>query len=383
MKSILILLHCESNTGYAIGPLEKSFFDMACALCDNDISRIHFAYPSMRNGPSPTLPMEFKQYVLVDTKSVDPDHLEAVEHYIREHNIDTIFGFDQPVYLAIHRFFRRAGVRRFISYWGAPMSSPNILPIRLAKRVGVHFRRNGPDHYVFESNGMAELAVKGRGIPSHRISVVPLGIDHNYYRPDPAEARYVYEAMRIPSERRIFFYSGHMEPRKGIAVIMRAANLLSERRRQNDWHVLLCGNKGDEGRPYEITLSTNARNHVTFAGYRSDTHVLHRGCYAAVIASTGWDSFPRSGLEVQSSGLPLLVSDIIGGREVVEDGVSGIVVKSGDADALARAMEQLLDDSVLAARLGLQARARVVEKFTLETQLAQLISVAKRSHLHC
>src|SRR6185437_12076328 len=83
MKSILILLHCESNTGYAIGPLEKVFFEMALALCDGDRSRIHFAYPSMRKGPSPTLPVDFRQYAVIDTANGDARHGEAAARYIR------------------------------------------------------------------------------------------------------------------------------------------------------------------------------------------------------------------------------------------------------------------------------------------------------------
>lgn len=377
MKSILILLHCQSNTGYAIGPLERTFFNMARILCDGDTSRIHFAYPSMKKGPSPTLPPKFKQYLVIDAKSVDPDHATASERYLGEHQIDTIFGFDQPVFQPIYHSFRRAGVKRFISYWGAPMSSPRILPIRLIKRLGVQLRPSGPDHYIFESNGMAELAIKGRGIPPHRVSVVPQGVDHRYYKPDSKDSRFVYEALRIPAHRRVFFYCGHMEPRKGIAAIMEAANILSERRRTDDWHVLLCGNKGDESQPYERLLSDQAREHVTFGGYRSDVNRLQRGCYAGLLATTGWDSFPRSGLEAQSSGLPLLVSDLVGVRELVDDGVSGIVVKSGDAAALSQTMEILLNDPSKTERLGRQARARIEEKFTLETQLAQLTCVVR------
>ena len=377
MKSILILLHCQSNTGYAIGPLERTFFNMAHALCGGDISRIHFAYPSMKNGPSPTLPTEFAQYAVIDATSADPDHLKKSEQYIREHDIDTLFGFDQGVFKPIYRSFRRAGIKRFISYWGAPMSSINIWPIRLLKRMEVLLRPSGPDHYIFESNGMAEFAVKGRGLPPQRVSVVPLGIDHNRFKPDPQHARYVYETMGIPAHRRIFYYSGHMEPRKGVAVIMAAANNLLARRRNDDWNVLLCGNKGEESQPYEKILNDLARERVTFGGYRSDTHILQRGCYAALIASTGWDSFPRSGLEMQASGLPLVVSGLRGLREVVEDGVTGIIVEPGDADGLARAMDRLLDGQDERDRLGRQARARIEAKFTLEAQLANLIRVVQ------
>lgn len=378
MKSILILLHCQSNTGYAIGPLEKTFYDMAMELCDRDASRIHFAYPSMSKGPSKTLPAEFKQYMIIDSARTDADHGLAAERYIRDHEIDTVFGFDQPVYRPIYKCFRRGGVRHFISYWGAPMSSINSWPIRFVKQIGVQMRIHGPDHYIFESRGMAELAIKGRGIPPSKVSIVPLGVDADRFRPESGDEQYVYEQLAIPKERRVFFYSGHMEPRKGVAVIMNAANLLSEYRRQDDWHILLCGNKGDESRPYERMLAEKARTHVSFAGYRADLEIVCRGCYAAMIMSTGWDSFPRTGMEVQASGLPLIVSNLRGIRESVKDGVTGIILEAGDADALARVMNRLLDDPAWRDRLGRQARLRIENEFTIDAQLSALTGVVRR-----
>lgn len=378
MKSILILLHCESNTGYAIGPLEKTFYDMAGELCDHDPSRIHFAYPSMKKGPSPTLPAGFKQYAIIDTARTDADHGLAAERYIRDHGIDTVFGFDQGVHLPVYKYLRRGGVRHFISYWGAPMSSINNWAIRFVKRTGVRLRVHGPDHYIFESRGMSEFAIKGRGIPARRVSIVPLGVDTDRFRPDPADAQYVYERTGIPEQRRIFFYSGHMEPRKGVAVIMNAANRLSECREQDDWHILLCGNKGNESRQYEQMLTEEARTRVTFAGYRSDLEILCRGCYVAMIMSTGWDSFPRTGMEVQASGLPLIVSDLRGINESVEDGVTGLILKAGDADELSAAMKRLLDDRAWRDQLSRQARLRIEKNFTIHRQLSALTNVVRQ-----
>jgi len=169
-----------------------------------------------------------------------------------------------------------------------------------------------------------------------------------------------------------------MEPRKGVAVIMGAANRLSESRDQDDWHIVLCGNKGDESRQYEQMLTAAARTRVTFAGYRSDLEILCRGCYAAMIMSTGWDSFPRTGMEVQASGLPLIVSDLRGISESVQDGVTGLILKAGDADALANAMGRLLEDRAWRDRLSRQARLRIEQEFTLNKQLSALTEVVRR-----
>jgi glycosyltransferase involved in cell wall biosynthesis len=57
-------------------------------------------------------------------------------------------------------------------------------------------------------------------------------------------------------------------------------------------------------------------------------------------------------------GIPVVVSDAGGLPEVVEDGVSGLVVPKGDADALAKAIGRLLDDDLLRARMGRAARDR-------------------------
>src|ERR1700730_511487 len=375
MKSILILFHCESNTGYAIGPLERLFYDMALKLSAGDRARVHFAYPSMARGPSPSVPPSFDQYLVVDMNSTDPSEHARAAAYMRTHGIDTILGFEQPVARPIYRDLRRAGVQHFISYWGAPMSSVNAWWRRSLKRIEVALQRHGPDHYIFESRGMAETAVLGRGIPARRTSVVYLGTDISRFHPDVADSRFVYEQLGVPSGRRIFFYSGHMEARKGVAVIMLAANQMAACRAANDWHIALFGNKEQEHLPYLEMLTRQARQHVSFGGYRSDLDRIQRGCYAGIIASTGWDSLTMSSMEMQASGLPLLISDLRGWREAIETWVPGLVFPPGDATALTDHMQRLLDEPQLRARLGAQARARVAAGFTTGFQLRNLVNL--------
>ena len=378
MKSILVLMHCESNTGYAIGPLEETFFRMALSICEEDTSRIHFAYPSMRKGSSKWLPAGFGQYLVVDATSTDIGECRRARAYIQDNDIDTIFGFDQPVNRPIFKHFRQAGVKSFISYWGAPMSSKFGALRRTLKRVDVLVHRNGPDHYIFESRGMAELAILGRGIPRGRTSVVHLGVDTARFCPDEVDATYVFDVLGIPKERRTFFYAGHFEPRKGVAVIMRAANRLAESRGPDDWQIVLFGNQPGDETEYVNMLSAEARAHVVFGGYRDDLNRIQRGCYAAVIASTGWDSFPRSAMEMQASGLPLLASALPGLEESVENGHTGFLFEPNDDAALADLMTRLLDDPGLRKRLAVQARNRIVERFSLSAQLTGLVSVMRK-----
>lgn len=375
MKSILIVLHCESNTGYAIGPLEATFFRMAMVLCEQDVSRVHFAYSSMARGPSDTLPAEFRNYLVVDFETSHVEEFRRVSAYIRDHEIDTVFGFDQPVDRPVFKHLRDAGVRHFVSYWGAPMSSKRGFLVQTLKRLQVASYRHGPDHYIFESQGMADLAIGGRGIPRSKTSVVYLGVDTQRFRPNTSDAGYVYEQLGVPSRRKIFFYAGHFESRKGVAVIMQAANRLAAQRRKDDWQIVLFGNQPGEERPYERMLSSDAHKRVLFGGYRHDLHLIQRGCYAAIIASSGWDSFPRSGMEMQASGLPLLASALPGLRESVADQRTGFLFRPGDDADLCDRMLLLLNDVERRDDLSRQARLRIEEQFSLDTQLIGLIAV--------
>src|SRR5690606_7268610 len=123
MPGILVFFHCQSNTGYAIKALERAFFQAAESLYEGDWRKIHFAYPDLSQGFPTALPADFRNVVRFDPAA--PEDEGQFVDYIKSHEIDIALGFDQPVWRSSYRLLRNAGIKRFISYWGAPMSSPN------------------------------------------------------------------------------------------------------------------------------------------------------------------------------------------------------------------------------------------------------------------
>jgi glycosyltransferase involved in cell wall biosynthesis len=379
MAGILIFFHCATNTGYAIGRLEKVFFRVAKSIAKDD-EKILFAYPGYAGELSTALPNGFSNIRRFDPGSKDATHLDDISRDLRARKIRIAVGFDQPVRRTSYAALRRGGIATFISYWGAPMSS--IQPgWRLAlKRLEVNLSRHGPDHYVFESRAMRDTAVLGRGIREDHTSVAYLGVDETRFRPDPG-SDYVHAVFGIPKDRKVVYYSGHMEPRKGVHVIVKAAVDLVVRRGRRDVHFVLLGNKGDEADQFTPIFSgTKAEDHISFGGYRDDVEKVIPGCYLGVIASTGWDSFTMSSLEIASSGLPLLVSNLQGLVETVDDGVTGKVFPVGDARALADEIEALLDRPHLRHTMGIAARSRVVGGFTVAHQVESLRRTVEAVH---
>ena len=74
------------------------------------------------------------------------------------------------------------------------------------------------------------------------------------------------------------------------------------------------------------------------------------------------DTFGNVVIEAQASGLPVIVSDVGGPKDLVEDGIDGLITKGLDLDALTTAVKYLVGDPALRRRMGEASRARVAER---------------------
>ncbi len=381
---VLVSVQFPSNCGYAIERLEQVFFAMACALTGS-AERVHFAYPDLSGGAPRSLPAGFRNVIRFDARSKDADMHAEIAEYVRRHRIGVVFGFDFPVQAPGYAPLRNAGVHTIVAYWGAPISAPNRGLRLLAKRAEVKLRRLQPDHYIFESEAMRQLATDGRGIGRDHTSVVPLAVDPERHAPAPDGGDYyAHDTFGIPRERRIVLYSGHMSPRKGVAVLLQAARHLVAERGRRDIHFLLLGNREGEAEAYaEYFRDPPMSDQITFGGYRQDIHRIQPGCYLGSIASTGWDSYTLSSVEMASCGLPLVVSNLQGLAETVDPGRTGMLFPAGDSVALANCIEALLDDPVKRDAMGRAARERVLMRHTQEAQIRHLTRIVRRVSARC
>lgn len=372
----MVLFHCESNPGYAASSHELTFLEVAKHFA-GDLIRVHYAYSTLEGGLTPSLPAELENVIQVNTQWNSSQQLQWIEDYIRDHNIRYLLGFDQPVDRPAYKAMRRGGVQNFVSYWGAPMSSINKGLKLFLKKLDVALAKGGPDHYIFQSTGMRDSAVFGRGIPAHKTSIVKTGVDTSKYAPDAAKADYVHQAFDIPRDRKIVVFSGHMEKRKGVHIILQAAHVLLHNLGFQDVHFLILGNRpGEQDSFGEYLQDATVSSHVTFGGYRADIPDILKGCSVGMIASTEWDSFPMSSLEMAASGLPLIVSDLEGLNETVTDN-TGFRFPVGDFNAAAKILHNLLPDAEMRVRMGHSGRERVKIHYSRTAQAEGIIDVFK------
>jgi glycosyltransferase involved in cell wall biosynthesis len=99
-----------------------------------------------------------------------------------------------------------------------------------------------------------------------------------------------------------------------------------------------------------------------FTGLRTDLQVLY-GLMDVFVLPSYREGFPRSPMEASAMGLPCVLTDIPGCREVVEHGRTGLLVPTGSPSALAGAIGMLLTHKDVAARMAVAGREKALASF--------------------
>lgn len=149
---------------------------------------------------------------------------------------------------------------------------------------------------------------------------------------------------------------------KGVHVFLEAIQGLP-----TDWRFVVIGAGAEEGR----LLRHTAAGRVSWTGFRPDAAERMRAFTALVVPSLS-EGLPITVLEAAAQGVPIVASAVGGVPEVVEAGVTGLLVPSGDARALGKAMEHVVSDAEGTRRRAEAARKRFLEAHTLERTGAAL-----------
>jgi glycosyltransferase involved in cell wall biosynthesis len=194
--------------------------------------------------------------------------------------------------------------------------------------------------------------------------VIPIGIDCSVFAPDPHARRSVREELGLSAEAVLVGCVARYHPVKNHRGVLEAAAIVAEA--MPALHVVLVG-EGIEASNAELRalvegLGLGGRVHLL--GPRRDVARLTAALDVAVLGSLA-ESWPNVVGEAMACGVPCVVSDVGDTASIVGD--SGAVVPPGDVPRFAQALLALLRESAAERRrLGVVARARVAEHFTLD-----------------
>ena len=187
-----------------------------------------------------------------------------------------------------------------------------------------------------------------RSLPDAALEIVPNGVDVGAF----AAAAPLHD---LPPGRRILWVN-RLDPQKGFPIALAAfSRVLAE----IPFATLVVVGEGKDREALKL-LTESALARVEMRGALSNDRVPPYHAAAEVFAApaVGQESFGIALVEAMAAGVPVVATDIPGYREVVSDGVEGLLVPPRDPEALAAALVRVLRDPALAARLGEAGRER-------------------------
>jgi glycosyltransferase involved in cell wall biosynthesis len=208
------------------------------------------------------------------------------------------------------------------------------------------------------------LAAHARALEPHQSSVrvIPFGIEPALWRDGNASA----QPVRAP----FVLFAGRHVDYKGVDVLLRALA-------GKTTHAVIVGDGPRRAAWERLSHELGLTSRVTFTGEVSDTELrrLMHACAALVLPSvTRAEAFGYVQLEAMAAGKPVISTDVPSGVSWVnQHGITGIVVRAGDAASLGAAIDALLADPERRARLGAAGRARVEAEFTMERLRERLL----------
>jgi UDP-glucose:(heptosyl)LPS alpha-1,3-glucosyltransferase len=163
-------------------------------------------------------------------------------------------------------------------------------------------------------------------------------------------------ALGLPADAMVILFVGMNFESKGLETIIRAVGLLKLRNPSSRAHVLVVG-KGDESRFRRIAAEVGCADAVTFAGaHREDLSRFYAAADVFAMPAS-FETFSMATLEAMAAGLPVVISDRMGVRDLVSDSLNGFVVPADDAvEPCVDRLEQLLQ---VRTRASMAEAARV------------------------
>lgn len=231
---------------------------------------------------------------------------------------------------------------------------------------------------VTNSQEVKDLTVRVEGVAPEQVEVIPNGVDWQALR--PAQRDLALKArLGIPAHARVLGLVANFRPVKRQDTLVQALHLLRDS--HPDLHVLFVGgdNRDEPARDKVLALAQGL-------GLAERVHCGRaQGDIVSFLSITdiGLNCSESEGLsnavvEYMCAGVPCVISNGGGNRDLVRDGVNGLMFNAGDAGQLAQALARLLGDEALRRRCTAAALAKVQEEMALPAVLRRFEAAYER-----
>jgi glycosyltransferase involved in cell wall biosynthesis len=304
------------------------------------------------------------RFVSVRADRLSPAVLRRVVRLIREHRIEIVHSHGKGAGLYGRIAARLTGAAAIHTFHGIHYRS---YP-RLYLTVERYLARHGFAVVHVSASQAREAQALGLA-PAGRSRLVVNGVDAARVRAAIAREPLSRAALGLDPGALVLGTVARFDPVKGLDVLLRAfAQVLA---RRPTAQLLLVGDGPEAARLRDLAGALGLAGRAVFAGPVKDAA---RGLPALdlYVSASHREGLPLALLEAMVCGLPVLATRVPGHVDVVEDGVTGVLVPPGDPTGLAGAAVELLEDPTRRRGLGEAGRARAETHFGLSRLLAEM-----------
>jgi glycosyltransferase involved in cell wall biosynthesis len=183
------------------------------------------------------------------------------------------------------------------------------------------------------------------------------------------------EELELPASAPLIMVFSRLNRMKGLEYFLDAANLAAAQLPEARFVIV-----GDGAIKHELqnrAARLGLADKVVFTGFRADVPRLLAEASLSVLPSLS-EGLSNTLLESMAAGVPVIATTVGGNPEIVEDGVSGLLVPPRDSATLAKAMISVLNNPALASSLGKAGERRVAEVFSMERSVREVERLYQR-----
>ena len=175
--------------------------------------------------------------------------------------------------------------------------------------------------------------------------------------------------LTIPDGRFLIGWIGRFHRQKGLDILLESVRIVSTQVPEATWAVIGEGSEEDRRRYRSILDTLPQRDRVLFLGGRPDAFALMRD-FDLFVSTSRWEGLPLVLLEAMEQGIPIVASDVIGNRDVLQGW--GMLFNANDPKAAGEAQIRLALDAPLRARLAKLGREVRRSRFALSRMLREM-----------
>jgi glycosyltransferase involved in cell wall biosynthesis len=246
--------------------------------------------------------------------------------------------------------------------WHYPVKAIDYISRVYAYSLGKIILKSA-DRVIIDSPHNAIGASK-LGLPAEKLEYIPWGVDTELFRPMPERRRETRASLGFKEDDFVVGYCGRLSPVKGIDALLETMKLLSEYSDKVRLLVIGGGGEGLGGDTYEKKARALLGDRVVMTGWvkPEQVPVYWQAADVAVQPSLA-EGGPLGTMESAACGLPVVASRTGGLQDMVDDGVTGFLIKPGDAGELGQKIKIFMENPNLRKEMGTASRNYIIKNF--------------------